>query len=155
MFRSRKLQVGLLLVAFSGLALWLRPASDSAVGAPEMKLVEPAELVTELSDANRDEPTIVYVGFANLYRGGHIPGAVFHGSAGSPDGLRSLKAWAQKLSRKQRIVIYCGCCPWDRCPNVRPAHKALHEMGFEQLRVLHIPTDLGADWVRKGYPIEK
>lgn len=149
---SQKLKIGILLLAFVGLTVLFRQASSSSA---EMNLLQPAELAKELADDKTEKPLIVYVGFASLYRAGHIPGAVFHGAAGSPEGLRGLKSWAQKLPRKQRIVLYCGCCPWDRCPNIRPAHKAFQDMGFEQLRVLHIPTDLRTDWVVKGYPIER
>lgn len=66
-----------------------------------------------------------------------------------------MKQWAQDLPRTQPIVIYRGCCPWAQCPNLRPALKALDEMGFEQLRALKIPTDFKTDWARKGYPVER
>ncbi len=151
MLASRKLKIGILLLALLGLTLLFRQAASYSA---EMDLLQPAELAKELADDKAEKPLIMYVGFANLYRAGHIPGAVFHGTAGSPEGLRALKSRAQKLPRKQRIVLYCGCCPWDRCPNIRPAHKAFREMGFEQIRVLHIPADLRTDWVQKGYPIE-
>jgi hypothetical protein len=34
------------------------------------------------------------------------------------------------------VVIYCGCCPLDKCPNVRPAFTLLKTMGFTNLHVL-------------------
>jgi hypothetical protein len=61
----------------------------------------------------------------------------------------------QGLARNRFIVIYCGCCPWSDCPNVRPAYEALHSLGFTKLKVLYIPDNLGTDWVSKGYPVEK
>jgi hypothetical protein len=73
----------------------------------------------------------------------------------SEQGLADLKAWALNLPRSSNALIYCGCCPWDRCPNVRPAFVVLRDMGFKRLRVLVIPTNLRADWVAKGYPVEK
>jgi hypothetical protein len=51
--------------------------------------------------------------------------------------------------------VYCGCCPLDRCPNLRPAFTALHDMGFTHLRVLLIPTNFYTDWVKPGFPFEK
>ncbi|MBI3670157.1 MAG: rhodanese-like domain-containing protein [Acidobacteria bacterium] len=98
---------------------------------------------------------ILYVGFGFLYRSAHLPGALFHGPAAKPDGLEDLKKWAKDIPRGQPIVIYCGCCPWNRCPNVRPAFTALHELGFVRLKVLFLETDLATNWVQKGFPVEK
>ncbi len=28
------------------------------------------------------------------------------------------------------MVIYCGCCPWEKCPNIAAAYKQLTQMGF-------------------------
>ncbi|MBI3669210.1 MAG: rhodanese-like domain-containing protein [Acidobacteria bacterium] len=152
MVNSRKLLVSFFIISAVGVTVLSRQVSDFGSGA---KLVQPVELAKELSNVKSAKPTILYVGPQFLYQGGHIPGAVFHGQAARLDGLRELKQWAQDLPRTQPIVIYCGCCPWDRCPNVRPAFKTLNEMGFKQLRVLQIPADFETDWVRKGYPVER
>jgi len=114
-----------------------------------------ADLAKELSDPNSKKPLIIYAGLGFLYRNAHIPGALFHGPGGKPEGLEDLKKWAQNVPRNQAIVIYCGCCPFSRCPNVRPAFKALHEMGFTRLKVLFLETDLARDWVQKGFPVQK
>jgi len=52
-------------------------------------------------------------------------------------------------------VIYCGCCPWSHCPNVKSADDALRAMGFIHVKVLYISNNFGADWVDKGYPVGK
>jgi len=120
------------------------------------QLIQPADLARELANAKgANRPVIVFVGVRALFEGAHIPGAVFHGPGMSEQGLADLKAWALNLPRSSNVLIYCGCCPWDRCPNVRPAFVALRDMGFKRLRVLVIPTNLRADWVAKGYPVEK
>jgi hypothetical protein len=49
-------------------------------------------------------------------------------------------------------VIYCGCCPMLKCPNIRPAYSTLKELGFTHIRVLSLPTNLHTDWVSKDYP---
>jgi thiosulfate/3-mercaptopyruvate sulfurtransferase len=116
---------------------------------------QPAELAKALADPKTKRPLVVYVGFDYLYRGAHIQGALFHGTGSKPDGLDQVKKWAQSIPRDQAIVVYCGCCPWSHCPNIRPAFRALHEMGFTNLKVLAIPTDLPTDWVQKGYGTEK
>jgi thiosulfate/3-mercaptopyruvate sulfurtransferase len=115
-----------------------------------------ADLSRELaSSASPAHPQIVYVGFRTLFAGGHIPGATFHGSASTEDGLTELKKWAATLPRSADVVLYCGCCPLDRCPNIRPAFSAFQTMGFARLRVLVLPTSFAADWVDKNYPVEK
>ena len=122
---------------------------------PPAQTVVPADLARELADKSSAPPTVVYVGFRTLFAGGHIPGATFHGSASKEDGLAEIKKWAAALPRSANLVVYCGCCPFEKCPNIRPAFTALHEMGFTHLRVLLLPTSFNADWVEKGFPFEK
>lgn len=130
-----------------------RAGSDPWTAA---QLVQPADLARELATAKGNTaPTIVYVGFRTLFEGGHIPGATFHGTASADQGLADLKKWAASLPRTTNLVIYCGCCPFDRCPNIRPAFTALRDMGFTHLRLLVLPKSFAADWVEKGYPMEK
>jgi thiosulfate/3-mercaptopyruvate sulfurtransferase len=119
------------------------------------QVVQPADLARELGDKNGTPPTVVYVGFRTLFAGGHIPGASFHGSASTEQGLAELKKWADALPRSTNLVIYCGCCPFDKCPNIRPAFTAMNNMGFKKLRVLVLPTNFATDWADKGYPIQK
>ncbi len=118
--------------------------------------VQPADLVKELSGASPStRPTVLYVGFRSLYRGGHVPGALFHGPASTPEGLADLKMWAQGVARPANIVLYCGCCPLAECPTVRPAFTTLRDMGFTHLRVLILPGNFATDWADKGYPVER
>jgi thiosulfate/3-mercaptopyruvate sulfurtransferase len=70
-------------------------------------------------------------------------------------GLLALQKWAESVPRNKAVVLYCGCCPWDKCPNIRPAYDTLKKMGLSQLKVLHIDQDFARDWVQKGLPIEK
>lgn len=117
--------------------------------------VPPAQLAKMLTDKYVSVPTVVFVGFRSLYVGGHVPDASFHGTGSTEQGLAELKAWAASLPRSNELLIYCGCCPMDKCPNIRPAYTALSEMGFKKVRVLVLPTSFAADWAGKGYPIQK
>ena len=118
--------------------------------------IQPSELIKELGESKGTaKPVIVCIGFRPLYVGAHVPGAVFHGAAQSEQGLADLKKWAQGVSRSANLVVYCGCCPLELCPNIRPAFNALRDMGFTNLRVLLLPHDFATDWVEKGYPVEK
>jgi hypothetical protein len=138
--------VALLLVS----RVTLRAATDPWMPS---QTVQPADLLKELEDS-QSAPKIVFVGFNRLYTAGHIKGAQNHGMAGNEAGLQELKTWASSLPRSTKLVIYCGCCPMDRCPNVRPAFTALRDLGFTKLRVLILPTDFAMDWAGKGYPYD-
>jgi hypothetical protein len=116
--------------------------------------LQPADLVETLKGGG-PKPTIVYVGFKALYHPGHIPGATFHGPAAEPAGMADLRTWASSQPKDAPVVIYCGCCPFDHCPNMVPAYDALRELGFTKVRVLILPSNFEVDWVNKGYPIER
>jgi len=144
----------LLHASKSAAARSLEPPPPSDPWTPA-QIVQPAELVKELSGSQSSRPIVVCVGFHTLYQGAHVPGAVYHGAAMSEQGLDDLKNWAKNLPVSSNIVVYCGCCPLDHCPNLRPSFTALRDMGFHRLRVLNLPNSFAADWVEKGYPVEK
>ena len=149
------LGVAALLIMASLIAL-TSPRSIQADSDPWTKnqTVQPADLAKELGNS-KNAPTVVFVGFRRLYSAGHIKGAQFHGTAGSDEGLKELTAWAAGVPRSTNLVIYCGCCPMERCPNIRPAFKTLEGLGFKNLRVLLLPQDFAADWASKGFPYDK
>jgi thiosulfate/3-mercaptopyruvate sulfurtransferase len=119
------------------------------------EVVQPADLAREIAEKQPASPTVLYVGFRTLFAGGHIAGAVFHGTASREPGMAEIKKWADALPRSTNLVIYCGCCPFDKCPNVRPAFAALRQIGFTHLRVLALPENFNADWFEKGFSTEK
>ena len=122
---------------------------------PSSQTMQPSQLAKMLTDKYLSVPTVVFVGFRSLYVGGHVSDASFHGTASTEQGLAELKAWAAALPHSTDLVIYCGCCPFDKCPNIRPAYTALTNMGFKKLRVLVVPTSFAVDWADKGYPMQK
>ena len=85
----------------------------------------------------------------------HIPGAVYAGPGSTPAGIQSLESVVASLPKDKSIVLYCGCCPWSRCPNVGPAYSRLHKLGFTRVKVLYMANNFGDDWVTKGYPAVK
>jgi len=129
-------------------------AQNTSVPWSDAQTVQPADLNKELANP-KTAPVVLFVGFERLYSAGHIKGAQYHGSGGNSEGLRQIKSWAAGLPRATNLVIYCGCCPLDHCPNIRPAFTALHDLGFTQLRVLILPTSFEADWANKGLPYDK
>jgi thiosulfate/3-mercaptopyruvate sulfurtransferase len=119
------------------------------------EVMTPEALVKELSRSVPDRPAVVYVGFDFLYQSAHIPGAVFEGPAREAKGIEALTKWARDVPRDKEVVLYCGCCPWTDCPNIRPAFRALRSLGFKRLKVVKMDNDFARDWVAKGYPVEK
>jgi thiosulfate/3-mercaptopyruvate sulfurtransferase len=117
--------------------------------------VQPAQLVSELQLEKDPHLQVIYVGPRTLYNGGHIPAAVFSGPGSSDQGIADLRKYAATLPKNSDVVLYCGCCPLEKCPNLRPAFTALKDNGFARLRVLILPTSFNADWVEKGYPVQK
>jgi rhodanese-related sulfurtransferase len=89
-----------------------------------------------------------------LYRSKHISGSIFAGPGQNEAGLAMLKGEVDKLPRDREVVVYCGCCPWDRCPNIKPVMGLLKEMGFTKAKALYLATGFKADWLDKGYAAE-
>ena len=129
-------------------------ASPSALAdttIPSFALLQPAELVEILRAS--EHPVMLQVGSHVLYAEAHIPGSEYVGPAATSAGLEGLRKRVSGLKKDQLIVIYCGCCPWGRCPNIRPAYKQLQALGFSQVKVLDLADNFGANWADKGYPV--
>ena len=112
--------------------------------------IQPKELAAHLDAA----VTIFHVGPNVLYRSKHIPGAIYAGPASKSEGLSLLRAAAANLPRSREIAIYCGCCPWDRCPNIKPAFDTLKQMGFAKVKALYLENNFATDWIGRQYPVE-
>lgn len=128
-------------------------ADESSGAAPE--LIQPEELASIVRSPKADRLLIFQVGFRVLYLQAHIPHSEYIGPASEPDGMQHLRQRVQGVPRTQSIVIYCGCCPWSKCPNMNPAYKELRALGFRNVKQLYIADNFGKDWVDKGYPVEK
>jgi hypothetical protein len=120
--------------------------------AADFPTVEPKDLADQI--AKGTNAAIFQVGPNVLYRSKHIPGAIYAGPGSRPDGLELLRTAVDKLSRGRPIVLYCGCCPWDKCPNVKPAIELLKSMGFTHVTAMHVATNFKTDWIDPGYPVE-
>ena len=129
--------------------------TGSASSIPEAQLLKPEALVQLLQMTGKDKPLILQVGFAHAFSAqAHISGSEYAGPGSQPAGIEKLESRVSALSRKELIVLYCGCCPWNRCPNLGPAFAKLREMGFTNVKALYLANNFGADWADKGYPVE-
>jgi len=127
------------------------PSAEQELAPGSAHVIAPEDLL-KLLQASGEKPVVLNVGPALLFMQARIPGAEFIGAASTPQGLEKLRARAKTLPHDKLIVLYCGCCPWSHCPNVRPAYSALQKLGFSDVKVLYIADNFGADWVDKGYP---
>jgi thiosulfate/3-mercaptopyruvate sulfurtransferase len=151
-FRHKLLVLVFGTVAFAGVSLAF---AYQASLIPASRLINPDELVKILQSAKSEKPLMIQVGSHVLYTQAHIPGSEYIGPASSETGVQSLRKRVESLPRNKFIVLYCGCCPWSHCPNVKPADDALHLMGFTNVKVLYVAKNFGADWVEKGYAVGK
>ena len=130
-----------------------KPPSVSELPPGSSELIQPEDLVKALQSGKK--PTLLYVGPRFLYSQAHIPGAEFIGSVADTEFMDKLRKRVTTLPRNSMIVLYCGCCPWEHCPNIRPAHRELQKMGFTRIKALYLANSFGTNWVEKGYPVEK
>jgi thiosulfate/3-mercaptopyruvate sulfurtransferase len=138
-------------IAILVVLLSIAAQAQSAKTIDSKYVMEPTNLVGILLQ----KPIILNVGPRSIYNQAHIPGAEYIGMASQPDGIKALRERAKKLPKDKLIVIYCGCCPWEVCPNVAPAFNELKSLGFTNLRVVHIAQNFGHDWVAMGFPVAK
>jgi rhodanese-related sulfurtransferase len=131
------------------------PSADSALSIPTAQLIQPQELNRLLTSQGAKKPLMLQVGSHLLFGQAHIPGSEYAGAGSQAAGLKQLQARVGPLDRKTFVVLYCGCCPWGRCPNMGPAFKLLHDLGFTNVKALYLADNFGADWVDKGYPVER
>jgi len=114
------------------------------------QLMAPSVLAAEINNPAVKKPVIICIGPGAL-----IKGSVDIGPAKEKENLEKLRKELDRLPKDSDIVIYCGCCPFDHCPNIRPAFTLLNEMKFTDAHLLNIEHNIRADWVDKGYPQEK
>jgi thiosulfate/3-mercaptopyruvate sulfurtransferase len=137
----------ILLVSFLGLLL-LSFMNYNDPWKPA-QLSKPEDLAKILNDHDEtNDPLILNIGPA-----GGIKGAILIGPVDEAKGLRILEDKIKSVSRDKTIVLYCGCCPFQNCPNIRPAFSLLTKKGYKNHFLLNLPKNLKADWIDKGFPM--
>ena|SRR3569832_999338 len=116
----------------------------------EKQLMAPAQLAKIINDPAAKKPLIYNIGF-----GGGIPGSIDIGAGRDKASIDKLKEALAKVPKDADIVVYCGCCPFAKCPNVRPAMEAVNEMKFTNAKLLNLATNMKTDWIDKGFPVQK
>ncbi len=112
------------------------------------QLLDPAELARVLKNPTSPQPIIFSIGMQSVIKGSTDIGPVM-----MPQNLNLLKEKLNKLPKNAQIVVYCGCCPFASCPNVRPAMALLKNMQFTNYKLLNLPQNIKVDWIDKDYPL--
>ncbi|WMJ74176.1 rhodanese-like domain-containing protein [Cytophagaceae bacterium ABcell3] len=115
----------------------------------ESQLMPPSELNQIIKE---EKPLETYI--FNIGPSGSIKQSIYIGETQEESSLKKLEKEVRGLSKDADIVIYCGCCPFKDCPNVRPAFSLLNDLGFTDHKLLDLPQNLKVDWIDKGYPME-
>jgi len=144
--KTRLLNALAAAILFSSITSAL-PQSDNPWTDKQLK--DPAVLAAAIADPKAPRPVIFNIGPVQ-----QIKGAIAIGPATKPDNLEKLKQQLAKLPKDKEVIIYCGCCPYSRCPNVRPAFELLQKLKFKNAKLLNLPSNLNDDWISKGYPLE-
>jgi thiosulfate/3-mercaptopyruvate sulfurtransferase len=114
-----------------------------------IQMMEPAQLAAALNDNTAPNQLVISMGPMP-----ELKGALDVGAGEDPQNIKKLKGIVKDLPKNTSIVIYCGCCPFDRCPNVVPAIRTLTDMGFTNGHLLNLATNFKTDWIDKGYPVK-
>ncbi len=120
--------------------------AQNPVNWTSKELTEPATLAATIK-ANKEVPVIFSVG-----PGAVIPNSIDIGMVKDEKNLAKFKEQVRKLPKSTNILIYCGCCPFEHCPNVRPAIAILKDMQFTNYHLLDLRQNIKTDWIDKGYP---
>lgn len=146
-------KIFLAFIAFIALSFTvISTINASQIGDPWTadQLMEPQALVNIIrTNKGNALPVILNIGSVES-----IKSAISTGAVSDPDGFAELKKQLKGIKKDKLIVIYCGCCPLFKCPNVRPAFKELAAEGFTNIKVLNLKKNLQTDWVDKNYPMQ-
>jgi len=114
----------------------------------DSQLLEPSVLAAQIKTSGTNLPLILNIGAVE-----DIKGAFHIGAVNDAKNLEKLKSTVAALPKNTPIVVYCGCCPFAKCPNIRPAFSELIKSGFTNVKLLNLTTNLKTNWIAKGYPL--
>ena len=116
----------------------------------QAQLLDPFDLAKTLNNSKASELYIYSIG-----PGATIKSSIDIGPAQNKENLNKLKEQLSKLPKDANIVVYCGCCPFEHCPNIRPAFTLLNEMKFTNQKLLNLRHNIKVDWIDKSFPVNK
>lgn len=138
-----------MLVMLFTISISINAQNNPEPWKPE-QLITTEALANAITHPSPHPPLIINIGPAGL-----IKGAVDIGSTNKKENLTRLEEVISNEPKDREIVLYCGCCPFKNCPNIRPAFTLLNTLKFTNSKLLDIPKNLKVDWIDHGYPMEK
>jgi hypothetical protein len=154
---KHKILTAAFCILITGLWASETKAQTSAVAMPSVlnnypwtgsELIEPSVLADMLTKSTKNAPVIFNIGAVE-----NIKGAKHIGAVSNAENMKTLKGTVSALPKNTAIVIYCGCCPFTKCPNIRPAFLELQKGGFTNVKLLNMPVNLKTNWIAHGYPL--
>ena len=148
MINKKKLRLLLTFLMVAGISLSSIAQNTNTEPWTANQLIPPAELAKVINDKNAHQPIVFSIGPDAI-----IKGSIDIGQAKEKENLAKFKKELLKLPKDANIVIYCGCCPFEHCPNIRPAFQLLKELKFTNQKLLALQKNIKTDWINKGFPV--
>ena len=139
----------LLLFSLSLMSL-VSQAQTKAEPWTETQLMPTSELAALINDPTAKKPLIINIGPQAV-----IKGSVDVGPGKEKDNIKKLEKMLSKEDKNREVVLYCGCCPLDKCPNIRPAFSLIKEKGFAKAKLLNVPKNIKTNWIDAGHPVNE
>lgn len=112
------------------------------------QLLQPAKLNEAYSKPAAAQPLILNMGVER-----NIKNAVEVGIVSSPSKYQKLVEVMKKVPKNREIVVYCGCCKLENCPNIPIALEKLSALGYKNVKILNLIEGINEDWIDKKYPM--
>ena len=112
------------------------------------QLMEPADLAQLINDPRMPQPILFSIGPSAV-----IKNSIDIGAVNDKVNWEKLRLELAKLSPDAQVVIYCGCCPFNHCPNIRPAFTLMNEMKLTNHKLLNLTKNIKVNWIDNGYPV--
>ena len=148
--KFKQFQPLFLIIAFVGTAISFKNFAPKRGDEPwtATQLLAPGDLAMTITDPKAKQPILFSVGPGAL-----IKGSIDIGPASASANLAKFRQRLDHWAKDANIVIYCGCCPFEHCPNIRPAFSLLNQMNFTHQKLLNLEHNIKIDWINKGYPV--
>ncbi|MDP1623210.1 MAG: hypothetical protein Q8M08_12825 [Bacteroidales bacterium] len=146
-----KFKKSFLIAALSLLLTTISGIISAQTGEPwtSKDLLAPAALAGMIDNPKGPKPVIFNIGPL-----AGIKGSINIGSTVNKANLDKLSKSLAGVPKDKMVILYCGCCPFRNCPNIRPAFSLLTAQGYTNPKLLNLPQNLKVDWTDYGYPMD-
>src|SRR4051812_17936731 len=134
MFMQQKIfnatiRLSLKATVFVLLFIYQRLPAQTPINWTPNQLIEPSVLSAIIKE-KKQIPVIFSIGPGDV-----IPYSKNFGMINEAENMKKFKNELANIPRDTQLVIYCGCCPYEHCPNVRPGIQLLKDMKFTNYKL--------------------